>query len=342
MTSVVITDTPVSEYTWATALFDWTDVRAGKTWADAHVSSYAADVGEDVGVGEVLSKTATKHFSEAFAVADALVRVFGLNPHEALSVSESYVDWIQFILSVHETLSFSETLSKHAQKPFAESVAVSEHLTKSFDLNVLRAVGVSESFGRVVGYHVAIAEGLSVSEALAKASSLNVHEAIGMIDEYVRKANGVISDTLLETASALTLAQFSVMMGEQGGAPGFRNFRDFIPGDYDYRYAIFRAILESVGSDRPVVNRLEVSVDVPDVLDSGTATITDAGAGITVTFARTFHVAPEITLTLKGGTQIAIPKIIGSPTNTQFTAKLYDSATQAVVTGTFTWAAKAY
>jgi hypothetical protein len=128
---------------------------------------------------------------------------------------------------------------------------------------------------------------------------------------------------------------------DAGHPPGYSNFRDFISGDYTYQRALFRAILETDNADRGYINGLRVTVDVPDVFDRGTTQISDASAGIYVAFTRAFHIAPEVTLTHKGGTVVATPRIIGSITKSGFTAVLETSAGTRV-TGSFTWVAQGY
>src|SRR3569832_2078114 len=94
-------------------------------------------------------------------------------------------------------------------------------------------------------------------------------------------------------------------------------------------------------AQRASLTGMSLQVDVPDVFDRGSAAITDAVAGITVSYNRQFHIPPEVTLTLKGGTVIAIPKLT-NVTAIDFTVVLVDPATNNQVTGSFTWSAHGY
>ncbi|MFZ2736873.1 MAG: hypothetical protein WBI20_05330 [Burkholderiaceae bacterium] len=123
--------------------------------------------------------------------------------------------------------------------------------------------------------------------------------------------------------------------------PGYTDFRDFIQGDHTYRRALFRAILKSQNSDRGFIDGLRVTVDVPDVFDRGSVQITDAVNGIAVGFTRAFRIAPEVTITHKGGTVVAVPKLLGAVTTTGFTAVLENSSGTRVA-GAFTWIAQGY
>jgi hypothetical protein len=180
---------------------------------------------------------------------------------------------------------------------------------------------------------------LAVSDALRKAIRLTAQEALALAEQYRRHANGVISDMIVGSTE-ITEQDFAAIV-EAGHPPGYTDFRDFIQGDYTYRRALFRAILNSRNSDRAFIDALRVTVDVPDIFDRGTAQITDPVAGASIDFSRSFRVAPEVTMTHKGGTAVAIPRLLGAVTTTGFTAVLENSSGTRV-TGSFTWIAQGY
>jgi hypothetical protein len=190
-----------------------------------------------------------------------------------------------------------------------------------------------------VAYRRNLTESLSVSDALRKALRLNAREALALAEQYRRHANGVISDMIVGTTE-ITEQDFAAIV-EAGHPPGYTDFRDFIQGDYTYRRALFRAVLNSRNSDRGFIDALRVTVDVPDIFDRGTTQITDAAAGAAIYFSRSFRVAPEVTMTHKGGTAVAIPRLLGAVTTTGFTAVLENSSGTRV-TGSFTWIAQGY
>ena len=185
----------------------------------------------------------------------------------------------------------------------------------------------------------AINEGFAIAEALRRAQTLKISEALYLAEQYRRRANGVISDMIVGTTE-ITEQDFAAIV-EAGHPPGYTDFRDFIQGDYTYRRALFRAILNSRNSDRGFIDALRVTVDVPDIFDRGTVQIADAAAGASISFSRSFRVAPEVTMTHKGGTAVAIPRLLGAATTTGFTAVLENSSGTRV-TGSFTWIAQGY
>ncbi len=312
---------------------------------------------EALHVAEALQKVGTKRVAESLPLAEGMTRsvgksaaeVFGLNDRhlaritkritEAVAFAETYTDLIAFILRIGEGIGFSDMGAKQIDKPFAESFATSDKALRRSIKRVAEAVAVAEAWGRAVAYRRWITEGLALTDSLKRAMRLTATEALALAEQYRRHANGVISDMIVSSGE-ITEADFASIV-EAGHPPGYTDFRDFIPGDYTYRRALFRAILNSRNSDRGYIEALRLTVDVPDIFDRGTAQITDAAAGVTVVFVRSFRVPPEVTTTHKGGTVVAIPRLLGAVTTTGFTAVLED--TNGVrLSGAFTWIAQGY
>ena len=250
-----------------------------------------------------------------------------------------YTDLIAYLLRVSESLSFTELPAKSLVKPQFEKFTLVEALSKSEVKRISEAFVFAEGFGRTAAFRKAISEGVSIGEALKRAQALKLSEALSIAEQYRRRANGVISDMIVATTE-ITEQDFIDIL-ESGHPPGYTNFRDFIQGDYTYQRALFRAILTSNNADRGYIDGLRVSVDVPDVFDRGTAQVTNAANGVVVGFARQFRVPPEVTLTFKGGTTLAVPRILGSVSITGFTAVL-ENTSGARVTGAISWVAQGY
>ena len=281
----------------------------------------------------------TKRVFEAFQVAEGLARQIALRKYETLALAETYTDLIAFILRVGESFSFSEAPSKALTKPQAETFRFTESLSRSQVKRISETFVFAEVFGRTVAYRKAISEGFAIGEALRRAQTLKLAEALNLAEQYRRRANGVISDMIV-ASTEITEQDFMDIL-ESGHPPGYTNFRDFIQGDYTYQRALFRAILTSSNADRGYIDGLRVTVDVPDVFDRGTAQVSNAANGVTVVFARQFRVSPEVTLTFKGGTTVAVPRILGGASTTGFTAVL-ENTTGTRVTGAISWVAQGY
>jgi len=294
---------------------------------------------ESLALSEKYGLLNTKQVFEAFQVNEGLARQIAMRKFETLALAETYTDLIAFILRVGESFSFVETPSKSVIKPQSESFGFTEGLSKSQIKRVSESFVFAEVFGRTVAYRKSISEGFTIGEALRRAQTLKLAEALNLAEQYRRRANGVISDMIV-ASTEITEQDFMDIL-ESGHPPGYTNFRDFIQGDYTYQRALFRAILTSSNADRGYIDGLRVTVDVPDVFDRGTAQVSNAANGVTVVFARQFRVSPDVTLTFKGGTTVAVPRILGAVSTTGFTAVLENTAGTRV-NGAISWVAQGY
>ncbi len=279
----------------------------------------------------------TKAISEAFGNSEVLSRQVSKAVIEAIGFAETYADLIAYILGVTENITFAESTAKQTLKPLTEAITASDLASLGLVKRVAEAVAMAEAFGRTVAYRKDLFEGMAVNDAIKRSLRLSTHEALKLTEQYRRHANGVISDMII-SSSEITEEDFLNIV-DNGHPPGYTNFRDFIQGDYTYQRALFRAILKSSNADRGYIDALRLTVDVPDIFDRGVAEVTNATAGVSVQFSRTFRFTPQVTITHKGGTTTAIPRLLGTPSTTGFTAVLEDK-TGTRVTGSFSWLAQ--
>ena len=308
-------------------------------WGDLLRQSTTKRLAESLPMSETPQRGVTKNAFEAFGLGDDLDRQMTKRISEAVAFAETYTDLIAFILRISESLGVSDLGVKQLRKPFSEAFGTSDKAARQTVKQVAEAIALGEALGRTVAYRRNLSEGFAVSDALRKAIRLTAQEALALAEQYRRHANGVISDMIVGSTE-ITEQDFAAIV-EAGHPPGYTDFRDFIQGDYTYRRALFRAILNSRNSDRAFIDALRVTVDVPDIFDRGTAQITDPAAGASIYFSRSFRVAPEVTMTHKGGTAVAIPRLLGAVTTTGFTAVLENSSGTRV-SGSFTWIAQGY
>jgi hypothetical protein len=302
-------------------------------------NNHTKRLAEILSLSEIHRRGVTKNTFEAFGLGDDLDRMLTKRIAESIAFAETYADLIAFILRISEGLSVNDLASKQVRKPISEAFGTSDKAARKSIKRVAEAVALGEALGRTVAYRRALTEGLSVSDSLRRAVRLTAREALAVAEQYRRHANGVISDMLV-ASTEITEQDFAAIV-EAGHPPGYTDFRDFIQGDYTYRRALFRAILNSRNSDRGYIDGLRVTVDVPDIFDRGTAQITDTVAGAVINFTRSFRVPPEVTMTHKGGTTVAIPRLLGAVTTSGFTAIL-ENSTGTRVAGSFTWIAQGY
>ena len=321
----------------AVALNKFETLNFVETYTD--LIAYVLRIVESLTFSEKYARSGTKAVFEVFQVGEGLARQLVWRKYETLALAETYTDLIAFILRVSESFSLAEKPAKGITKPQAEGFRLSDTLARSQVKSISEAVSFAEALGRTVAYRRSINEGFAIGEALKRAQTLKLSEAFGLAEQYRRRANGVISDMIV-ASTEITEQDFMDIL-ESGHPPGYTNFRNFIQGDYTYQRALFRAILTSSNADRGYIDGLRVTVDVPDVFDRGTAQVITAANGVTVVFTRQFRVAPEVTLTFKGGTTVSVPRILGSVTTTGFTAVL-ENTSGTRVTGAISWVAQGY
>lgn len=342
MTTVSVTQANTTLLTWANQSLLWSDSLVGlRTWGNAYATiNYVLSVGELVSLLEGDARRPTKSFAETLSVSSASKRGAELEKSSAFSVSDSRK------FSAHqrheESVVIGGALGNTVEKSFEEAFAVLEQGTRGIGLNPAETIAFLETYLNGVGFRRNFVEAFAVSEAIKKTPHKNVSESFRLLDAWRRAADLVISDMMLSQGD-MTPEEFSDFM-KYGNIPGYTKWRDFIPGDYEYREAMFRVVMESKNSDRGLLTGLQVTVDVPDVLDRGSRTITDANAGASVTYSRNFHIVPEVTLATRGGTSTnpVVPEFVSLPTMTSFGVRLRDTVTGQFVTGSFTWAAHGY
>ena len=280
-----------------------------------------------------------KVHEEMLSTADVLKRDATLHKADVFALVETYTDLISYLLRVAESIGLLERLGNSYLSDKAEGFSLLDRASRIVSANLHEAFAFADTLGRTIAFRRNLAEGLQLQEALGKASGISLEEALELVEQYRRHANGVISDMIVGEGE-ITQDDFLQIL-QYGHPPGYTDFRDFMPGDYEYQNALFRAVLSSNNADRGYINKLSVTVDVPDVFDRGTAQITDPANGVSVTFARRFHLPPEVTLTYKGGSAVAVPRIFGNVDIQGFTAVLEDTA-GARVTGSVSWVAQGY
>lgn len=281
-----------------------------------------------------------KPIAETFGVSEQSARGYSAAKYELLGIADVFKQTVTYFAAMLEVIGFSDFLQRSAGLAKSDAFGIGDHLKKALDFRLAEAMAMSDMLGRVVAYNRALDENFSTSDAIKRVAALSLAESIEVGSELLRNGLGVYSEAELFDR-ALSDEEFRALL--LGDAPsGYKSFRPFLPGDYEYQEALVRVALIAKDTDRAVVSHLEVDIDVPDVSDRGTQVVDTPGA-VRIYFGRRFLTPPEVTLTTKGGVVgvIAIPKIIGAITRTYFDAIIEDVSGEAVA-GTFAWSAVGY
>jgi len=301
------------------------------------------------------AKTPGKLLDYAFNVTESMVRVFGKALTDILvfqalmqeSSAHSFTDDVTFAVT------FEKVLTRVMYETFAvmDEVEYPLWVKERFDIFdvMLRTITAERNFTdgldfeelfsplflKVFPTDVDYGEGYDIK------LTRRFTESLAVIDTLLRNTNAVIFDLILRD-DVLN----SQELEENADSPpvGYTPFKTFYPGDYRFRKTISGVRITGAQNEGQAgIIGLTHVVDVPDITDRGTATVTGAealGTGEhTVTFAKAFTAAPEVYITWTDGPTAALPELV-SVTTSGFVFILRDISSPAtVVEGSVSWAA---
>jgi hypothetical protein len=129
---VTITTTPGTSYVWANAAFSWDATEAGKAWHDASATSFLAEESDGLLLAPLEARLPLISDSESLGLADADAFAATTSAAEALSLAETYIDLIAFILTAAESIGIGETAPRQiTQSPFAELLGLVDRVSKN-------------------------------------------------------------------------------------------------------------------------------------------------------------------------------------------------------------------
>jgi len=330
--------------TWG--LFGSNLIQLGLTDGLSVSDTYTDQIGYLLGIHESLSVTDAAANMAAISLEE-LVTMVDAQPvhsvtrsiHEALNVA----DPIDFTADYHrlyqEAVGILSVNGNHTERSFDSSFGmgggqVASHIQPNF----IESLQVADIIGRIASFSISLKEGVGVNSAYGSAMTLPVAESLSIADAYLRNADTVVSDLIL---SAGDISEDTFLQFMRRASPvGFTEYAEFVEGEYEYQEALFRIVMESAAEDRALVDSLKIHIDVPDVNEAGKVTVPATSGGATVAFQRHFNAEPEVTVTLKGGTVLALPNVTSSDQN-GFTVTLKDTSGNPV-SGTVSWVAQGY
>lgn len=219
--------------------------------------------------------------------------------------------------------------------------------TKPWRVNVFadEPLHVDESFIRSFNLKRFIVERIGFREYLVRYGFLYAKEPLSVYDAYVRTANAVL-EALQISGEVFTVVDFESQMNK---LPFYEEFIDFNVGDYEYEKAVMRLqVISHATHSQPLLYNVSAHVDIDDTNDRGTVTITDTTAATKVYYNKFYYNAPEVQVTVSGGTgdSVMIPHILRTDGNDvkqgrYFEVELRDN-TGKRVTGVISWASKGW
>lgn len=131
VTTIDISSSPGSAYTWETARFAWNDPDGGKTWDDARPMVYTLRVGEGWTTGDAWRQQYQLTSQEGLYMAEGWAQEFVCLMWEAWRVSEVWTDVWLALKNVAESWTVAEITKKSALIPQAEGWAMAETISQS-------------------------------------------------------------------------------------------------------------------------------------------------------------------------------------------------------------------
>lgn len=278
--------------------------------------------------------------AESFGFTDGGARSLEKTVLRDLLIGEQFGRTSTFTLKLFQLIYMGSDWRRDSVLTKNEYFGVASKSVRAIHKHVQRALSFYEELSRTMTFRRYLVESMSLTDGGSRHVKLSVKEFVALYDGIRRAGDMVVSDMIL-SSELMDAAGFAHLVA-YGNVPGYERWRDFIPGDYEYREAMFRTVIESKNSDRGMLASMQVTVDVPDLIERGSTTVSVAAVGGIVTFQRKFHIVPEITMAIKGGVGLpAVPRIT-SVTKEGFTFVLEDAREGTFRTGVATWAAHGY
>ena len=340
----VSVDTTVgTHYTWETATVPWESPIAGRPWSSfaAYLYEVLAEEGMSVSAEKLFDLMKNHH--AVFGVSEIRTSLIDHNTSETISVSENYIDLINFVISVTEVMSISANGRRDITKPLAESIGVSEANLRELHKQVSELMGIVDVPSREAFFNLVFDEILAIGEAQNREIDMSLEELFQVVEAYVRNANAVIGDIELRSGP-MSFEEFKTLMSNYH-PPGYTDWKQFVPGDHEYERALFEIKPVRAASDVDTELRLtglRINADVPDIADRGGNSIPIDGDW--VYFHRTFQNVPnnpEVTVNLKAGSELAIP-VIEAIEYDRFFVKMVRISDGVSVAADITWSAEGF
>ena len=250
---------------------------------------------ESVNIVDNNAKLVEKYFEDEFALKDSVARSVGKVISENVTLNEDFKRFVTFSRNFLEAVCVVEGLKKFFEKRRDEDASISDGIAKTGRKNITETISAEEILERKAIFKRTFEETITAVEKLSKKFGKPVQEVLAVVDAYLRNANAALSDFYISTDD-LSYEEFLKINSPVGYEP----FRDFLIGDYEYKEALFRVMLNGpLTEGRPLITNWTLNVDVPDICDRGTCVVPAAGKRID--FTKRYYAVPEVNVIVRAG-----------------------------------------
>lgn len=323
----------------------WDDTNMGiYTWDTNQVGGYFSwtlTVDETQGWAEVLRRSPNKRMPEILNVLDSkrgwtIAKVFASQP---VAFAETFSRNVGWTPSFAESIGFLETPRKTVNKRLNDAFNVAELRRMTYVMNRNHAIAFAEAYARQLGWVRSFDHVVSVLDVGRHSVNKKLQEAFSTYDIFLRAGPLVLTD-LIVSQTTISFEDFQDNVAS-GTPASYSHFVPFIPGDYSLTKADVRIVMtrDSTSQDlRLTIGK--VFIDVPDVNDRGTATVSTSASVTPVEFNRKFVEAPEVTITGISAAAFAVPRVTNI-TKDGFDVELV-KPDGGRTTGTVSWQSQGY
>ena len=295
---------------------------------------------ENIKPRDSFTKSYAANHNEAFKILEHLAKETNKLITVKLIVSDKMLTENIFNREFAERVIAKELFSKELSRDFIEDAFyVDDVFSKENILNVHEVIPtIVDVMRRTAIFHKTIQDGINVLEVPIKQLQKVSKENIVVKDVILRASNAIISDIYI-SEKLYSDEDFKDVVNTMGG---YTPFIDFKVGEYQYKDAMVRVILQSDSQAEPTAQGITMHVDIPDTDDRGTITISNTTEAIYVQFNKHYYTVPEVQVTLRGGSSASgniTPHIVTIDTH-GFYVELLNASGRT--TGTISWVSKGY
>ena len=307
--------------------------------------NFVLSVAENLVIKEKSNKLLSLKRTERLVTVDKLSRDKLHVLKEKVAVKEKFGNVARFNRLLSERIKAHSSIYSSVLHNQGEILHVSDLKANNLAKKQKEAFAISELFKKYVPVVRKIYETINVSDKVGKSSKISEKELLNIIDVLIRACEGVLSDVIVQKGG-ITLEEFLAAVE----APSLHQpFTEFKVGEYEYKDALVRVVLQSTSRDmNPSITACTMNVDIPDTDDRGTVKITNTSIATKVHFNRFYYNAPEVVVTLIGGSTsngTVIPNIVSTELQDDegryFEVELLKTDGSRT-TGTISWASKGY
>lgn len=282
--------------------------------------AFARDYEYELNVADVLKKKVASPFEEPLTVA-------------------TKKDW-DLSAEKSEVFEIAEVLGNNTAREYAEAVEVKGIRINEVGGNKFETIATNDNVQMNWRAVKEYSEPLAINESAINGITTYKAEEVNVRGKRMTATtNGVLSNVSFSEGAEL----YEDFQKTADKVAGYTSFIEFKVGDYEYQDAIYRmSITRTNLNSNALIYDYAVHVDIPDTFDRGEAAVSGE---TNIYFNKHYYHAPEVNVTVTGGTEILIPRIItlnGSDGNGRYFTVILENTSGVSKAGRISWSARGY